>query len=208
MEFSFHIYNKLAADGLSMGVDKLLRLYQNMKKVGAGMRSTPTSIDNITKNPPVIVCIGSDLAIGDSLGPIVGSMLKFKTQGLGVFVYGTLAAPVTAKEIRYMRTFLKETHRGCPVIAVDAAVGDSGDIGLIKLNNTPIMPGAGANKQLGTLGDISIMGVVAEKSVSNYGLLNTTRLNLVYSMAEIISNGLSSLLWEHTSKEKITQKQA
>lgn len=30
----------------------------------------------------------------------------------------------------------------------------------------------------------------------NYGLLNTTRLNLVYSMAEIVSDGLSSLLWQ------------
>lgn len=40
------------------------------------------------------------------------------------------------------------------------------------------------------------MGIVAEKSLLSYGLLNTTRLNLVYSMAEIISDGLSSLLWE------------
>lgn len=208
MEYSFHVYNKLAADGLSMGVDKLLHAHQNKKMMGAGMRSMQKNKEGSVRNLPVVVCIGSDLAIGDSLGPIVGSMLKFKTQGLGVFIYGTLAAPVTAKEIRYMRTFLKETHRNNPVIAVDAAVGDSGDIGLIKINNTPLMPGAGANKQLGALGDISIMGVVAEKSVANYGLLNTTRLNLVYSMAEIISNGLSVLLWEQSSKEKLTQKQA
>ena len=157
---------------------------------------------------PVVVCIGSDLAIGDSLGPIVGSMLKFKTQGVGIFIYGTLSAPVTAKEIKYMRTFLKETHRGCPVIAIDAAVGEAGDIGLIKINDTPLLPGAGANKQLGAIGDMSIMGIVAEKSIANYGLLNTTRLNLVYSMAEIISDGLSALLWERCSKENSTQKQA
>ena len=201
MEYTFHIYNKLATDGVSMATDKLL----NIKTTGAGMRS-PSKTD--WKNqPPVIVCIGSDLAIGDSLGPIVGSMLKFKTQGLGNFLYGTLAAPITAKEIRYMRTFLRETHKDSPVIAVDAAVGEAGDIGLIKLHDTPLMPGAGANKQLGEIGDISIMGIVAEKSIGNYGLLNTTRLNLVYSMAEIISNGLSALLWERCERKKI-QKQA
>ena len=107
-----------------------------------------------------------------------------------------------------MRTFLKETHRGSPVIAIDAAVGEAGDIGLIKLHDTPLLPGAGANKQLGAIGDITIMGVVAEKSVANYGLLNTTRLNLVYSMAEIISNGLSALLWERCGQEKTEEQRA
>ena len=137
-----------------------------------------------------------------SLGPIVGSMLKYKTQGLCSFLYGTLSAPVTAKEIKYMRSFLRETHRGRRIIAVDAAVGSEGDIGLIKVSDTPLFPGAGANKKLGSIGDISVMGIVAEKSVLNYGLLNTTRLNLVYSMAEIISDGLSSLLWEMNGRKR------
>ena len=204
MEFAFHVYNKMAADGVAMATDKLLKVHYNKKMKGAGTRSP----QNLTEKLPVVVCIGSDLAIGDSLGPIVGSMLKFKTQGLGVFLYGTLSAPITAKEIKYMRTFLKETHRGSPVIAIDAAVGEAGDIGLIKLHDTPLLPGAGANKQLGAIGDITIMGVVAEKSVANYGLLNTTRLNLVYSMAEIISNGLSALLWEQCHQEKTEEQRA
>ena len=204
MEFAFHVYNKMAADGVAMATDKLLKSHYNKKMKGAGMRSP----QNITEKLPVVVCIGSDLAIGDSLGPIVGSMLKFKTQGLGVFLYGTLSSPVTAKEIKYVRTFLKETHRGHPVIAVDAAIGDAGDIGLIKINDTPLLPGAGANKQLGEIGDMTVMGIVAEKSLANYGLLNTTRLNLVYSMAELISDGLSALLWERYSKENFRQNQA
>ncbi len=195
MEYSFHMYNKLAADGVAMATERLLDGLKNKKRAGAGMRS-------FTK-PPVVVCIGSDLAIGDSLGPIVGSMLKFKTQGLRVFVYGTLASPVTAKEIGYMRTFLKETHADSPVIAVDAAVGREGDIGLVKLHDKPLFPGAGANKQLGSLGELSIMGVVSERSVANYGLLNTTRLNLVYTMSEIISDGLSALLWERAAQKEV-----
>ena len=238
MEYAFHIYNKLAADGTAMATDKLLRIDAERKKLkskGAVLRSSineicspkagtgsnanviyaPLGIEDslqldtkqketspLNTQPPVIVCIGSDLAIGDSLGPITGSMLKYKTQGLNVFLYGTLAAPVTAKEIGYIRTFLKETHKGSQVIAIDAAVGAEGDIGLIKINDKPLLPGAGANKKLGALGDISLMGVVAEKSLSNYGLLNTTRLNLVYSMAEIISEGIANLLWERCSSTR------
>ena len=192
MEYAFHSHNALATDGISLALDTLIR-----RKTVARVASRGQEQPEIT---PVVVCIGSDLAIGDSLGPIVGSMLKYKTQGLGSFIYGTLASPVTAKEIKYIRTFLKETHPRAYVIAVDAAVGAEGDIGLIKLNDAPLYPGAGANKRLGAIGDISIMAIVAEKSVANYGLLNTTRLNLVYSMSEIISDALASILWQHAPK--------
>ena len=183
-----------------MSVDKLLKAdswKKQQQRMGTGMQrkiNDSTMYENNT--PPVVVCVGSDLAIGDCLGPITGSMLKYKTQGLGIFLYGTLASPVTAKEIRYLRTFLKDTHKQSQIIAVDAAVGEEGDIGLIKITDKPLLPGAGANKKLGALGDLSIMGIVAEKSLANYNLLNTTRLNLVYKMAEIISDSLASLLWE------------
>ena len=213
MEYSFHIFNKHAADGISLTTDKLLNdriLDKNTKMAGAGTSSRAISIIKETEKtpssrPPVVVCVGSDLAIGDSLGPITGSMLKYKTQGLGAFIYGTLAAPVTAKEIKYMQSFLKQTHANDQILAIDAAVGEKGDIGLMRVTDTPLLPGAGANKKLGAIGDISVLGIVAEKSLTNYGLLNTTRLNLVYTMAEIISDGISSLLWERYNKT-VTKK--
>ncbi len=189
MEYTFHVQNKLASDGAAMALEKLLAASMDKKTKksrGAGTSSTPSV---------VVVCIGSDLAVGDSLGPITGSMLQYKTQGAHLFLYGTLAAPVTAKEIKNLRSFLKETHPDSQIIAVDAAVGEKGDVGLIKLADRPLFPGAGARKRLGAVGDISVMGIVAEKSLSNYGLFNTTRLHLVYAMAEIISDSLSTLLW-------------
>ncbi len=208
MEYAFHIYNKLAADGAAMATDKILSALpnrKNQKRMGAGSRLNKIPTFSCDK-PPVIVCVGSDLAIGDSLGPITGSMLKYKTQGLNVFLYGTLSAPVTAKEIGYMRTFLKETHEDSPVVCIDAAVGGEGDIGLIKITDNPLLPGAGANKKLGSIGDMAILGIVAEKSISNYNLLNTTRLNLVYTMAEILSDSLSTLLWERCARQQAQKK--
>lgn len=217
MEYSFHIYNKLAADGITTATDTLLRAHdkkrmQNNKMEGAGTRSTVqppffSSQQNTRQAPLVVVCVGSDLAIGDSLGPITGSMLKYKTQGVDCFLYGTLAAPVTAKEIKYLRSFLKKTHPDSPVLAVDAAVGEKGDIGVLRVTDSPLFPGAGANKQLGCLGDVSVLGIVAEKSISNYGILNTTRLNLVYTMSEILSEGLAALLWNYQN-ETVSRKNA
>jgi hypothetical protein len=60
------------------------------------------------------------------------------------------------------------------------------------------MPGLGVNKNLGQIGDISIIGVVAGKSVKNKELFNLTRLNLVYNMAENIANGIE----EYTNFKK------
>ncbi len=230
MDYSFHIYNKLATDGVTMSTDKLLLEHfqrKNSKMTGAGTRSSQNYADfdgldllsapsdglqkinlsklslnkqekTMTSPPPVVVCVGSDLAIGDSLGPITGSLIKYKTQGVHCFLYGTLAAPVTAKEIKYMRSFLKKTHPDSQILAIDAAVGEKGDIGVIKITDSPLFPGAGANKQLGSIGDISILGIVAEKSAGNYGILNSTRLNLVYTMAEIISEAVAAILWERS----------
>lgn len=185
MEYAFHTFNHHANNGISTTLQSLL----NEKMARAGM--------DLTQNLPVVVCVGSDLIIGDSLGPMVGSMIAYKTQGLGAFVYGTLAAPVTAKEVKELREFLKRTHPRRAVIAVDAAVGAQGDIGLIKVSNEPLYPGAGTGKQLGCFGDASVMGIVAEKSLGNYALLHSTRLRLVYRMAEQIADGIATLLYDY-----------
>ena len=190
MEYSFHLFNKLASDGIALSAHKLL---EEKSALSSTLKKNPTAL-------PVVVCVGSDLAIGDSLGPLVGSMLRFKTQGLGAYIYGSLSSPVTAKEVRYIGRFLKRTHADRQIIAVDAAVGEESDVGLIKVNDLPLKPGSGASKDLGKFGDITVMGVVAEKSIGNYALLHSTRLRLVYKMAEQISDALASLLWERNTK--------
>ncbi len=143
--------------------------------------------------PPVILCIGSDLAVGDSLGPITGTLLRRRGAELSGFVYGTLRNPVTAKEVKYVNRFLRKTHPYSKIIAIDAAVGEESDVGLVKVLDGSLRPGSGANKRLGRVGDVSILGIVARKSAFSYSLLNLTRLNVVYSMAEIIANAVSSL---------------
>lgn len=171
MDYSFNLYNTLATSGEVLALKKLLP-------------PEPT--------PPVILCIGSDLTVGDSLGPIVGTKVKEKLKGLNCYVYGTLAKPITAHEIKYMNQFIKLTHPHSQIIAVDAAVGCAGDIGLIKLSNQGIRPGSGANKKLGKIGDASIMGIIAEKTVFNFSMLSSTRLSMVYKMSDVISEGLSN----------------
>ncbi len=176
MDYSFNLYNALATQGICLSLKKILPLQSQ---------------------PPVILCIGSDLSVGDSLGPVAGTKLREKLQGLNCHVYGTLSKPITAHEVKYMNEFLRSTHPENPVIAIDAAVGLAGDIGLIKLAKKGIKPGSGANKRLAKVGDVSIMGIVAEHSAFNYSLFSATRLNVVYKMAEIIAEGVASFIIEN-----------
>ena len=143
---------------------------------------------NEDSKPPIILCIGSDLVLGDSLGPLIGTLLV--KSNIPAFVYGTLSFPITAKEVNYAKDYVKNLHPDSMVIAVDAAVGDIEDIGIIRVKKKGLKPGLGVKKNLKTVGDCSIIGIVAEKSKDCYKLLNITRLGLVYKMAEQISGGI------------------
>ena len=112
---------------------------------------------------------------GDSLGPVVGTMLEEKRTP--AYLYGTLRSPMTAREIAPLQRFLEQTHPGAPVIAVDAAVGKREELGLIKLS----------------IGDLSVLGIVAERE-RGFRALELVRLGNVYAMAEVISDALASAI--------------
>lgn len=182
MEYAFHMFNTMADVGMSLALNRLME-------------------DDFSK--PVLVCVGSDLAIGDSLGPIVGTLLERELKANEAYIYGTLRHPVTAKEMKYLGDFLKKTHPNAKIIAIDAAVGDSSEIGLMKVSNLPLCPGAGANKRLGKIGDISILGVIGKKSSFSYAQLNLTRLNTVYTMADLVARAIKNFLTDRGEQLKI-----
>ncbi len=153
---------------------------------------------NIERRAIILVCVGSDLVLGDSLGPLVGTMLKKKN--VRSYVYGTLHSPITAKEIEHAKIHLRQMHPNALIVALDAAVGSTDEVGSIKVIDKGLKPGLGVNKNLSEIGDISIIGVVAPKSDKNYNLYNLTRLNLIYKMAEKIANGID--LYEKSLTKK------
>ena len=160
------------------------------KNVDYGIKS---SIQTLLKGEiPVIICIGSDLALGDSLGPLIGEIIKTKTTN--AYVYGTLKNPITAKEVDLITKNVKLLHPNSKILVIDAAVGKKEDVGLIKVNQGGIMPGLGVNKNFSVVGDVSIIGIVSQKENALQNLSHNTRLNLVYSLALKISSSLIKYL--------------
>lgn len=137
---------------------------------------------------PVVICVGTDSAIGDSLGPIVGT--KLLEANAPCYVYGNLSKTVTAKEILSAESFIKKVHPVAKTLVIDAAIGREEDVGKIKISDTGIYPGLGANKKFPKLGDGAIIGIVSPRSKNNEIFLNLTKLSSVYKMADVIAQGI------------------
>lgn len=138
---------------------------------------------------PIVVCVGSDLTVGDSLGPFVGTTL-IKDNELDFFVYGTLENPITAKEVETINKKIKLIHPNSKILVVDAALGKKSEIGYVKVLDSGIKPGLGVKKDLPLLGDVSIIAIVGEYLDKKYTLSGNERFNLVYLMGLDIAKAI------------------
>ena len=145
----------------------------------------------------VIICIGTDRSTGDSLGPIVGYKLSKTLQSggrtmkkSGITVYGTLACPVHATNLENVLSDIHFRHSDPFCIAIDASLGTQGHIGYVTVGTGPLKPGLGVNKQLPDVGDLHITGIVNLSGTNDPMLLQTTRLNIVMELADVIVKGL------------------
>lgn len=137
----------------------------------------------------VFVCIGTDRSTGDSLGPIIGSrLLKYNFSDIRVF--GTLDHPVHAMNLEESIKQIHETYYNPFIIGIDACLGQVSSVGCVQIGNGPLKPGAGVKKELPSVGDIHMTGIVNVGGFMEYFVLQNTRLSLVMNMAEIIAKGI------------------
>ncbi len=164
------------------------------------------NIPEFTTRPIVFICIGTDRSTGDSLGPLIGSLLEEKRLQ-SFFVYGTLDEPIHAVNLEERLKEIHRKHANPYIIGVDACLGRTKNVGVIQVGNGPVKPGAGVNKELPAVGDIHITGIVNVSGFMEFFVLQNTRLNLVMKMAKTIADSiyLAGLLYQRTTiKEEKT----
>ena len=159
-------------------------------KLACSLRlKTKRTID--THQPIVILCIGTDRATGDCLGPLVGEALASYSS---IYVYGTLAHPVHALNLAATLAHIYARHTNPFIIAIDASLGSSKHIGYVTLSSSPIEPGKGVDKKLPAIGDLSITGIVNISGFPGSVLLQSTRLHTVMTLSKCISTGIKHSL--------------
>jgi len=137
----------------------------------------------------VFLCVGSDRATGDCLGPILGYKLS-RLHLPNSVIYGTLEQPVHAKNLGEIITEIHSHILHPFIIAIDASLGKMNHVGYYTLSTGPLKPGAGVNKALPEVGDITITGIVNFSGFLDQMLLQTTRLNIVMQLADRICDGI------------------
>lgn len=154
-----------------------------------------------TSKQILFLCIGSDRSTGDSLGPMVGTILKDKNIPFPVF--GTLQAPVHALNIKKV---LKEIHNSYTnpfIIGIDACLGDDRKIGTIFIVEGAFIPGKALKKDLPSVGDCHLKAIVNYLDpISPVQSLNNTRLYTVIKIADIMSKIIIRALYNNINVTK------
>jgi putative sporulation protein YyaC len=132
--------------------------------------------------PVRVLCIGSDRSTGDSLGPLVGTLLV--EAGCPLAVFGTLDAPIHAVNLP---DALPRLGREGLTVAIDAALGPSEHVGSIFVARGPLVPGSGVQKSLPAVGDVAVTATVNVGGFMEHLVLQNTRLSLVLGMARVIA---------------------
>lgn len=169
------------------------------------------SIDH--RRPIIFLCIGSDRATGDSLGPLVGQLLSDSlpaSQNLFCYirhtllynqkaaVYGTLHQTVHAGNLTNTLAKIYNRYKNPYIIAIDASLGIPEHIGYVTLGNGSLRPGIGVSHVLPEAGDMHITGIVNHSSQNNHYTLQTTKLFTVVQLATFIADGILDALHVRT----------
>ena len=155
------------------------------KEIEANIRTALES----GKTDIVFVCIGTDRSTGDSLGPQIGSRI-FGYENNGFFVYGTLENPVHAKNLEDTLKEISTRFQNPYVIAIDACLGKMESVGFITIGEGSIVPGAALKKQLPSVGNMFITGIVNIGGYMDFVILQNTRLSVVMDMSAKITSAV------------------
>ncbi len=145
----------------------------------------------------VYLCIGTDRATGDCLGPLVGNRLR--TLLPSAHIFGHLEVPLHAVNLAETMQHIYFNYSDPLIIAVDAGLGGSDKVGFLSIKRGSLAPGLALKKQLPRVGDIHIVGTVNVSGFCEHLVLQNTRLFIVYKMAEATARALFLAHQRHSS---------
>ena len=176
--------------------DKYRQNYLKRGKVMVEINVNDTNAKNILAkhlfskiNDVIVVCIGTEKVVADSLGPRVGSLLN-ENQVCPLYIYGLQGANIHAQNLSRAMAVIKLLHPNKQLLVIDAAVGDAKQVGKIQLTYGNIAPGAATNKQLDRVGDMSIVGIVANKDMADFYDNSVEKSILVERLSQFIATAI------------------
>lgn len=146
------------------------------------------SLENI-----LFVCIGNGKIIGDSLGPLIGTVLEKNKRliqnNVKIDVIGTFENPILYYNVE---EFIKniDSQDYSEIVIIDSALGSKENIGKVMITPAEILIGVGVNRGRMVKGDIILKGVVG----INYNNISRNLIELESVEAKQIENIASKML--------------
>lgn len=140
------------------------------------------SLENI-----LFVCIGNGKIIGDSLGPLIGTVLEKNKRliqnNVKIDVIGTFENPILYYNVE---EFIKniDSQGYSEIVIIDSALGSKENIGKVMITPAEILIGVGVNRGRMVKGDIILKGVVG----INYNNISRNLIELESVEAKQVEN--------------------
>lgn len=146
------------------------------------------SLENI-----LFVCIGNGKIIGDSLGPLIGTVLEKNKRliqnNVKIDVIGTFENPILYYNVE---EFIKniDSQDYSEIVIIDSALGSKENIGKVMITPAEILIGVGVNRGRMVKGDIILKGVVG----INYNNISRNLIELESVEAKQVENIAGKML--------------
>jgi len=169
---------------LRIDINEPMAIYHLSKQIKTFLKNTAKT------QAPIILCIGTDRATGDSLGPLTGWQLQTLLRGTNVEILGTVDNPIHAANLKEVYKSLAPKLAHHPLLAIDACLGHFTNVGTIVFQQGPLKPGTAVKKDLPEVGDAGITGIVNVSGLLEMQVIQNTRLSLVLKMSQIIAHSI------------------
>lgn len=141
----------------------------------------------------VILCIGTNKLIGDSIGPIVGQKLKEEKMKEKISVYGDLKQSINFKNAKTVLEKIFKSYQKPFIITIDSALGTERMVSKIVVNKGIIRIGKSLGRSICYPSHITIKGVVGENKNTyddNIKILNEVEPELIWNLSNIMVEGI------------------
>ena len=138
----------------------------------------------------IFICIGTNKIVGDSLGPIVGEILKQNLKKKNVSIIGDLKENVNIKNISKYIKYIENNYTKPYIISIDSALSKTIAPENVFIIKKGLIPGSALKKESKEIGNISIKGIVGrydKNSLKNFYNLKTVDYKLILRFSKNIS---------------------
>ncbi len=162
-----------------------------LEKLQTGICTYESNFSNI-----IILCIGTDKIIGDSIGPIIGSKLK-KIENEYIRIYGTIGKNLNFLNTKEILEQIYVKYKNPFLITIDAALSKNANLGEIYISKGYIKLGNALEKSIKFYSNINIKCVVGKyeniNQRDNIKTLKNVTLKEIYNMAEIVYRAIENI---------------